>query len=82
MDDSTERQLLGDVLKLRVMNSRLHALSIANTETIMNMISALAEDPGLTPSLRSKALDEFKALRKQMDLLQELSDISESNNGR
>ena len=81
MDEASAR-VIQDVLKLRMMTSRLYALSIANTETIMNMISALAEDPGLTPSLRAKSLDEFKALKNQMDILQELSDIAETNDGR
>ncbi|WKW34368.1 hypothetical protein KIH13_12375 [Pseudomonas viridiflava] len=82
MDEVKERQLQSDVFKLKIVASRLHALSIANTESIMNMISALAEDPGLTPSLREKSLKEFKNLQHQISILNELNSLLEPADGR
>ncbi|QGT81568.1 hypothetical protein [Pseudomonas coronafaciens] len=82
MDEGTESKLQLDVFKLKIITSRLHALSIANTESVMHMISALAEDPGLTPSLRAKSLEEFKAFKKQIDILSELNDLLETESER
>ena len=72
MDDDKSADQFQEVLKLKLLVSRLHALSIANTETIMNLVSS---------TLRSKMLDEFKGLKKQMDILDELSKIQVLNGG-
>lgn len=82
MDDDKGLEDSQKILKLQLLVSRLHALSIANTETIMNLVSSMAEDPDLPTRLRSKMLEEFKGLRKQMDILTELTSILEINGGR
>lgn len=82
MDDDKGFKESQKILKLELLVSRLHALSIANTETIMKIVSSMAEDPELPTRLRSKMLDEFKGLRKQMDILTELTSILEIKGGR
>ncbi|KMM91958.1 hypothetical protein [Pseudomonas lundensis] len=81
MDDDKSADQFQEVLKLKLLVSRLHALSIANTETIMNLVSSMAQEPDLPSTLRSKMLDEFKGLKKQMDILDELSKIQVLNGG-
>ncbi|WP_440061494.1 hypothetical protein ACTAB0_11635 [Pseudomonas syringae] len=82
MDSNTESQLLQDVSKLRLMVSRLTALSVGNTDAILNLSLALAEDPDLPLHAREKAIDVFKGMDVQMELLQEISVIMETNGGR
>ncbi|QHF08637.1 hypothetical protein [Pseudomonas syringae] len=82
MDSNTESQLLQDVTKLRVMVSRLTALTVGNTDAILNLSLALAEDTDLPLHAREKAIDVFKSMDVQMELLQEISVIMETNGGR
>ncbi|MGE1156982.1 hypothetical protein [Pseudomonas kitaguniensis] len=82
MDDNTEKQLLLDVSKLRVMVSRLTALTVGNTDAILNLSLALAEDNDLPIHAREKAIEVFKGMDSQMELLQEISVIMETNDGR
>ena len=76
-DKSAEQALR--IFKLEIIVSRLHALGIANTETIMNLVSSLVEDPDLPTHLRPTSLEAFKTLRKQMEILRELTEMTESN---
>ncbi len=82
MDEQSENKIKREVFQLRLTVSRLHALSISNTQSMMNIISALAEDPGLTIALRTKALDEFKSFQNQIDILTELNAMVEPDDGR
>lgn len=82
MDDNTEGRLLSDVVKLRVMVSRLTALGVANTSALLKLSLVLAESADLPKETRQQAVEIFKGMDEQMDILQELSMTMETNDGR
>ena len=82
MDDNTESRLLSDVTKLRVMVSRVTALGVANTSALLRLSLVIAESADLPKETRQQALEICKGMDEQMDILQELSKIMETNDGR
>lgn len=82
MDDNTEGRLLSDVTKLRIMVSRLTALGVANTSALLKLSLVLAEGEGLPTETRQQAVEVFKGMDEQMEILQELSEIMKTNDGR
>lgn len=82
MNDEQMAQLVSDVTKLRAMVSRLSSISVSNSQAVLEISLLLAEASELSPTLREKALDVFKGMDHQIDVLQDLVKISETNNGR
>jgi hypothetical protein len=82
MDESTEAQLLSDVLKLRLTVSRLTRLCVSNTTSLLTLAVVLAEDENITSATRQKAIDVFKELNKQIETVEELAEILVTNDGR
>jgi hypothetical protein len=82
MEDDRKHQESQDIIKLRVMVSRLHAMSVANVQTVINLSSALTQIPDLPEPVRAEGRAALDSIQKQIDILNELADIAGTNNGR
>lgn len=82
MEDGRGTQESQDIIKLRIMVSRLHSLAITNLQTVMNISSALLQVPDLPDVARKEGREALQGIQKQIDLLAEIAEIAETNNGR
>jgi hypothetical protein len=82
MSDDRRDQESQDIVKLKVMVSRLHSLAITNLQTVINLNSAFLMLPNLPDGAEFEAREALSCIQKQIDLLTELAEISEPNNGR
>lgn len=82
MDENRRDQESQDIIKLRMMVSRLHALAVTNLHTVIGLASALLQIPNLPEDARTEGREALDSIQKQIDALAELEKISETNNGR
>jgi hypothetical protein len=82
MNQGRSAQETQDIIKLRAVVSRLHALSVTNLGTVLNLSSALLKVPGLPDDAALEARAAFDSIQQQIDVLAELAELAETNNGR
>jgi hypothetical protein len=82
MSEQRLAKLESESVRLRVAVSRLYGLGVASTGALMKLSLLLAEETSLPPSSRQAAVDIFKFVDEQLEILQELSQVLDDNDGR